>query len=77
MVGPISAQHIFFGSGPDMAQKFGLGQIRFGPPLRLIILPLHAKYLLHAMATRIGRRNGAEVGGCHLTQVGGAIGLGG
>jgi len=39
-----------------------------------MILPLHAEqYLLHAMATRTG----AEVGGHHLTQVGGAASLGG
>jgi len=50
----------FFGGGSDPVQKFGLGQIRSGPPSRLIILPLHAEYLLHAMATRTGEGKGQK-----------------
>jgi len=55
----------------------GLGWNKFGPPSKLIILPLHAKYLLHAMAMKTRRRNGEEEEGGHLTRVGGAAGLGG
>jgi hypothetical protein len=60
---PISAQHLFFNFFERPGLKFGLDQIRSGPPSRLIILPLHAEYLLHVIAIRTRRKNEAEVEG--------------
>ena len=75
MVGPISARQVFWG-GPDPTHKCGLGRIRACPPSKLMVLSLHAEYILHAMATRMGQERGRSRGR-HLTRVGGAAGLGG
>jgi len=49
-----------FWGGLDPAHKFGLGKIRPDQHSRLMILPLHAEYLLHAMATRLGAGTGQK-----------------